>query len=345
MTAGGAASGRSVSVVVPCYNYARYLRGCIDSVLGQADVDVRVLILDDASTDDSRRIADELAAADPRVEVRSHAVNHGHISTYNEGMQWASGSYTLLLDPDDLLTPGALQRVCDLMEAHPEVGMVYGRPLVFRDDGPPPHATDGPCRWAIWPGRDWFELRCRAAANCIYAPEVVVRTALLHQLGGFHAELPHTADFELWMRVALYADVGFIEGPPQAGYRDHPLGMHHQQFASELGDLSQIRAAFDLLFRNHGHVLADRSRLEDLARRSLARRALQAACRAYDRGERDQASPDGLERLALATCPGARASAEMRALRWRKVLGPRLSRIVHSPVSSAVRRVRRGLRW
>jgi hypothetical protein len=209
-------SPNSVGVVIPCYNYGWCLRNCVESVLGQTGVDLQVLIIDDASTDDSAQLAAEFASADPRVEFRVHPVNHGHIKTYNEGLEWTSSTYTVLLDADDMLTPGSLQRACDLLEAHPVLGFVYGRPLLFRDDHSRPRPRAGKGRWAIWPGREWFELRCRLTENCIRSPEVVMRSSLLRQIGGFREELPHTADFELWMRLALYSDVGYVRGPHQA---------------------------------------------------------------------------------------------------------------------------------
>src|SRR4051794_4607901 len=116
-----------VDVVIPCYNYGRFLRDCVASVLGQAGVDVRVLVIDDCSKDDTPAVGAVLAAADARVEFRRHAVNRGHIATYNEGLlEWAAGDYALLLSADDLLIPGALARAAALMDAHPEVGMTYG---------------------------------------------------------------------------------------------------------------------------------------------------------------------------------------------------------------------------
>ncbi len=78
-----------VDVIIPCYNYARYLRGCVESVLQQVGVDVRVLIIDDCSPDDTPDVARLLTQNDNRVEYRRHAVNHRHIKTYNEGFEWA----------------------------------------------------------------------------------------------------------------------------------------------------------------------------------------------------------------------------------------------------------------
>jgi glycosyltransferase involved in cell wall biosynthesis len=319
----------SVGVVVPCYNYGRYLRGCVDSVLGQAGVEVRVLIVDDASTDDSASIAAALAAADARVELRVHTANHGHLRTYNEGLRWVTGTYAVLLDADDMLTPGALRRACELLHAHPEVGFVYGRPLVFREGRSHPPPWTGRTRWTIWPGREWLERCCRTTENCIRSPEVVVRTATLRQVGDYCEDLPHSADFELWMRLALHADVGYVAGPHQAYYRDHPASMHRQRFGSELADLAQIAAAFEVLFRTHGQLIADRQRLEEIVRHRLAQRAIQAACRAYDRGEWRPGDAAGLEKLAVTIYPGAHALADMRGLRWRRQLGPRTWRRIH----------------
>ena len=104
------------------------------SVLDQEGVDVRVLIIDDASPDDSGEVAMALAAEDERVEARAHAENQGHLATYNEGLlEWAEGSYSVLLSADDLLTPGALSRATAVLETNPSVGFVYGHVLRWMD--------------------------------------------------------------------------------------------------------------------------------------------------------------------------------------------------------------------
>src|SRR5579875_4019698 len=76
----------TVTVLVPCYNYGRYLEICVGSVLAQQGVAVDVLIIDDASSDNTAEIADRLAASDTRVRVIHHLENRGHIETYNEGI-------------------------------------------------------------------------------------------------------------------------------------------------------------------------------------------------------------------------------------------------------------------
>ena len=116
----------SVSVIVPCYRYADVLEGCVSSILEQEGVDVRVLILDDCSPDDTPAVASRLAAADARVEYRRNEQNLGLIGTANAGLEWADGDYVVLISADDVLVPGALARATTVMEANPKVGMVYG---------------------------------------------------------------------------------------------------------------------------------------------------------------------------------------------------------------------------
>jgi glycosyltransferase involved in cell wall biosynthesis len=98
----------SVDVLVPCYRYGHFLGECVESVLAQSGPSVRVLIIDDASPDNTAEVADDLAKRDSRVTFLQHITNQGHIVTYNEGIAWASADYLLLLSADDYLLPGAL---------------------------------------------------------------------------------------------------------------------------------------------------------------------------------------------------------------------------------------------
>ena len=128
-----------VSVVIPCYRYGGYLPDAVASVLDQDGLDIDVLVVDDASPDDSAEVAHRLAAADPRVSVMVHERNAGHIQTYNDGLSRATGDYVVLLSADDLLPRNALTRAVALMEAHPRVGLVYGYARSFTEQPEPVH--------------------------------------------------------------------------------------------------------------------------------------------------------------------------------------------------------------
>lgn len=291
----------SVSVIIPCYNYAHFLPECVESVLSQNGVDVRVLIIDDSSTDNTPEVAVNLVGGNSNAEYRRHEKNLGHIATYNEGLAWASADYTILLSADDMLTPGALMRSVQLMDAHPEVGFVCGGCVRFDTDKPLPQPRNpsGLCKWQIEKGLDWLETLCRTGINRIASPEVLVRTSLQKQLGGYRAELPHSGDMEMWMRFAVHADVGCILDADQAFYRLHKRNMHVRQFSATFKEVQQRRLAFDFVFQEYKEIIPDWERLQKLAYRSLAGDALWAVCQAVYRRETKQAPVMELIRFGI----------------------------------------------
>lgn len=311
----------TVDVVIPCYNYGHYLPACVDSALSQPGVDVRVLVIDDCSTDDSADVAKALADRDGRVEAQFHAVNRGHIATYNEGLiDWATGDYVVLISADDLLAPGSLQRACRIMDADPRIGMVYGRaPYFERNDDLPP-ATGPTTRTSRWDGIDWIERRCRAGHNVISSPEVVVRRTIQQQVGGYRGDLPHAGDFEMWLRIGAVSDIAFARGAPQAYYRVHDASMQRTIYSTTIDDLRQRRDVFQIFFDDHPD-LPHRTRFQGLAARAIATEALWRACRAYDRDDVDQVPVDELVELAFEVMPSAGDTREFKALQRRKRLG------------------------
>ena len=265
--------GATVSVVIPCYNYGHFLGGCLASVLSQHGVSLRVLVIDDCSTDDSAEIAAGLCASDVRLEFRRHTDNVGLIATANEGLEWADGDHVVLLSADDLLVPGSLWRAAAIMEQHPNVGLVYGRPLLARDGRPFPKSSG---RWRstdVWSGHDWIHLRCKTGHSAMSSPEVVVRTSVQRAVGGYDKRCRHTSDVNMWLRVAAAADVAYVRGTPQAIYRIHSESMQRNH-VGPLVDLHERKAAYDAFFDTSGSILDERDRLQTNAMRALAREAL-----------------------------------------------------------------------
>jgi Glycosyl transferase family 2 len=317
VTARPLAQRPSVSVVIPCRNYARFLPAAVGSVVSQHAVDVEVIVIDDCSTDDTADVAAALAASDARIDVRSHARNLGHIATFNEGLEAASGEYVVVLSADDLLAPGSLARATALLEAHPSVGFAYGGTATFAGSLLPPLRGSGG-RWTIWHGHDWIRARCRRGLNVIRSPEVVMRASVQRAIGAYRPDLPRSADFEMWMRAASVSDVGRVDGVDQAFYRLHPDSMSHTIHAGERFQLQARHDAFATL--PDADLLPDAERLYDQARRGLAVTALRQACRSYHRSPIDEASALDLMAFALKIFPDAGRLGQWRSLQWRRWL-------------------------
>lgn len=315
----------SVDVIVPCYKYAHFLPACVESVLTQDGTDVRALVIDDASPDDTERVGRALAASDPRVEFRRHAQNRGHIATYNEGLRWATGDYLLVLSADDLLTPGALARAARLMDAHPEVGLTYGRAIMTDEpDRHPPNIPD-PCKTRVLTGLELIEAFCEWGGNRVPTQTAVVRTAVQKAVGDYRPELPHSGDMDMWLRFAARGPVGVVDAD-QGYYRVHPANMHHGFNAAAIDDMDEYRRTFEGFFAEHTQALPGSGRLRDMALRSLAVRALWKASTVLDHGGTRAAAE--LQAFALRTSPRVRWSRMWYRVRLKQAAGPRLWSVV-----------------
>lgn len=113
-----------VSVYIPAYRAARYLRDAIDSVLGQDFEDLEVCIADDGSPDDTKKIL-ESYSAEPRVRWES-GLNGGIGHASNRAIRMSRGIYIGQLDSDDRLKPGAISRLVKFLDENPKVGCAYG---------------------------------------------------------------------------------------------------------------------------------------------------------------------------------------------------------------------------
>ena len=112
-----------VSIIVPVYNIKEYLPVCVESLLGQTEPDLEILLVDDGSSDGSGDLCDGYARRDPRVRV-IHKKNGGLSSARNAGLDAASGEWILLVDGDDYLAKNAVERLLSVATVHKDADFV-----------------------------------------------------------------------------------------------------------------------------------------------------------------------------------------------------------------------------
>lgn len=213
MTSRGDRTGSLVDVIVPAYNASRFLRTAVDSALGQTGVSLRVIVTDDGSTDDTADIARSYG---PRVNLVSQE-NRGLPGARNSAIGASSAPYLALLDADDLWRPGKIARQAALLEAHPEVGLVFTDMTIFKgdfetgdfaieEDGflleAPPYAAlerrllgDG----AYLLPRSVGDTVMRY--NFISPSTVMLRREAIMGVGGFDEAFRVCEDVECWLRI------------------------------------------------------------------------------------------------------------------------------------------------
>ncbi|HET9100636.1 MAG TPA: glycosyltransferase family A protein, partial [Acidobacteriaceae bacterium] len=122
-----------VSIIIPSFNCGRFLADAVRSAFVQTYPAVECLVIDDGSTDATRDVLANLKARYPQLRILSKT-NGGPSSARNLGLKLCSGSMITFLDADDVLLPDKIERQVDFLQAHPNVGMVYGDYLLARED-------------------------------------------------------------------------------------------------------------------------------------------------------------------------------------------------------------------
>ena len=227
-----------VSVLIPCFNYGRYLRACLDSVFAQAGApEFEIVAINDGSTDETREILDGIR--DSRLRV-VHQENRGHAETINRALSMARGAIVTRIDPDDRYRPHFLATATAALAAHPKAGLLYGRADVIDAGGRVIGRTSQEPHRGDFQGNELIPLLAR---NFICAPTIAAR----REAWLAHVPVPAWLAFHDWYFTALIArhwDFCFVDDV-LAEYRVHPANLH----SAVARDGSEERSVFWLLDR------------------------------------------------------------------------------------------------
>jgi glycosyltransferase involved in cell wall biosynthesis len=209
----------SVSVIIPNYNHARFLRERIDSILDQSYQDFEVILLDDCSTDNSRDIL-VAYADDSRVRIEFNVKNSGStFKQWNKGVRLAKGKYVWVAESDDYADQRLLERLVAVLEGDSAIAFAFCRSRDVTEDGQVKGFVDSYLedldghRWKadyIGDGdeecRNYF-VACNIVPN---ASAVVFRKEIYDGVGGADETLRACGDWKLWADMAHTRKVAYI---------------------------------------------------------------------------------------------------------------------------------------
>jgi glycosyltransferase involved in cell wall biosynthesis len=196
----------SVDIIIPTYNRARLLKSAIASVIDQTYIDLKIIVIDDASQDDTRDVV--FSFNDPRLKYLRHGINRGEAAARNTGVAGSQSEYVAFLDDDDRWFPNKIQRQVELMEkSSPFVAGVYsGWVAVKMENGQiiskrvPKHR-----------GEIYSQM---AGGNVIGTPStVLLRRKCLEEVGPFDESIPYGLDYDMWIRLAEKFEFECISEP------------------------------------------------------------------------------------------------------------------------------------
>ncbi len=213
-----ASSTPLVSVITPVYNGAAYLQECIDSVIAQTYRHFEYLIVDNKSTDETARIAEEAAASDSRIKVVRCDEHVGIIENWNRSLRTISdgSEYIKFVHADDWLFADCLARMVELAETSPEIGLVSAYRLEEDQvslDCLPPGAPEGPgAETFVMDGRQVARAVLQRNASVLGSPtSILMRSRLVSQHTPFFGyEFLH-ADKDACLRALPNTQFGFIK--------------------------------------------------------------------------------------------------------------------------------------
>ena len=209
-----------LTVGIPTYNRAGWVRESIDSVLAQSFTDFRLVVSDNASEDDTPQVVRSFD--DDRIVYLRAERNLGVCANFNRIVEHADSEFLLLLPDDDILYPGQLQAAVDVLERCATVGLTHSafdyideRSRVIRRVTPVPTRSPVKIRSGV-AALEW--LMVSSEALCF--PTVMYRTRAIVDAGGFREEEGPFRDRQLWMRIALDWDFGYLASA-LVGQRTH----------------------------------------------------------------------------------------------------------------------------
>ncbi|WP_448518661.1 glycosyltransferase [Rhodoflexus sp.] len=205
-----------VSVICLCYNQAAYVQEAIRSVIAQTHRPIELIIADDGSSDGSvqtiRSLLPEIPS-DISLKTIFLSQNLGNCKAFNHAFRMATGTYVIDLAADDLLLPDRIaQQVAAFTAAPPETGVVFSDAWIADTQARPQRTfyrrdTAGNLREAVPSGNIYTELLYR---HCICAPTMMIRKAVLDELGGYDESLSYE-DYDFWVQTARRWHYLFID--------------------------------------------------------------------------------------------------------------------------------------
>lgn len=258
-----------VSIIIPAFNAMRYLPDTLNSVLRQTFTDYEVLIINDGSSDYIAEWAAQIS--DSRVRLISQA-NQGLAGARNTGIDQAYGEYFAFLDADDLWLPSKLEKQVRYLDENPKVGLVDTWVALADEHGIP----TGRAVKTNAEGNVLKQILESPTVICGSSP--LVRRCCFETAGVFARDLSGSADWDLWIRVALQYPFAMVK-EALVYYRQHSSNMSKNCLDMLKDNSAVIERAFQ-------KVPAE---LQYLKNRSYARVNLYLAWRALDNGNYEEA--------------------------------------------------------
>lgn len=206
-----------ISVIIPTYNYANYIKETIESVIAQTFKGFEIIVVDDGSTDETKAVLETYIKKN--IVKYIYQANQGLAAARNAGIKNSQGRLITFLDSDDLFTKDKLQVLREVLINNPSIGMAYGNHLIWTGTKlykkPKFSSGQAPSGWIL---PQLFKTPLMSADS------VLIRRECFKQVGLFDERLTSGEDWEMWLRLAKVYKIKYVD-KIVAFVRVHPKSM------------------------------------------------------------------------------------------------------------------------
>lgn len=244
-----------VSIVVPVYNGERFIRESLDSLLNQSYPNVEIIVINDASTDDTPKIINFYSG---KISQYHNEENRGIYETMNRGIECANGQYIAIYHADDIYHPNIVEREVEFLEQYPEAGAVFCKDIFIDEDGreydrlqlPPEVQGERPLDYSTILNAMLRHMNC-----FLRCPSCMVRASVYQDVGSYRpSQFVNTSDLEMYLRIAQQYPIGILEDY-LFRYR-HSTQQSSHQYHHLRTDPDRFFRIVDLYLENGGNALA-----------------------------------------------------------------------------------------
>jgi glycosyltransferase involved in cell wall biosynthesis len=267
-----------VSVCIPTCNRADYLRQAIESVLGQSFSDYELIVSDNASNDSTGTVIKSFD--DDRIVYIRKEIHVGLVENWNSCLAAAKGEYINIFHDDDIMMPENLALKVAVLDKHQEVGIVHSNFNIIDENGQLKKIAAH-----FFVSNDFIECgriflkKSLLGFNPINPPSAVIRKECYQKLGGFSNRVYFTTDWEYWMRISMFYDVGFLSQPLIRYRMYHQNAWTSSQYMtfiegdifSNLKGLDEEYVAKKIILKQGKAILIDWSKIYDQVIKKIIR--------------------------------------------------------------------------
>ena len=228
-----------VSICIPTYNRAQFIEKAIESALNQTYSNIEVIVVDNASTDNTK--SDLNKYTDPRLKYVKNKHNIGMFANFNRCLELANGEYIQLLHSDDYIDNDFIEKCITFLESHKNVCLTFTPARMLENEKIiEVYHLENFDNDHIFHAPDGF-IKLLSLGNYISCPSAILRSTIVDKIGPFDLEFPYGGDYYQWLKISKNHDIAYVSNT----YYNYRTGEHSGTYKltvdSSIGRFDVIR--------------------------------------------------------------------------------------------------------